>query len=115
MNVVDTLYQILTGVSAPPGTDHVATKIDKNTILNLPCDILVPAAIGGVITEENADQLDCKFVVEAANGPTTPDGDAKLRERGITVLPDIYTNGGKGTVLVQPFYISPASDVLKRK
>ena len=56
--------------------------------------MLVPAAIGGVITEENADSLQCKFMVEAANGPTTPGGDRKLRERGIVVLPDIYTNGG---------------------
>lgn len=72
-----------------------ATKIDQASLLTLPCDILVPAAIGGVITEKNADDLQCKFVVEAANGPTTPEGDLKLRERGITVLPDIYTNGGK--------------------
>lgn len=49
--------------------------------------MLVPAAVGGVITEENAGRLDCKFVVEAANGPTTPAGDAILRERGIAVLP----------------------------
>ena len=70
------LFRSLAGVS-----------IDKNTILEMPCDVLVPAAIGGVITEENAGRLDCKFVVEAANGPTTPAGDAILRERGITVLP----------------------------
>lgn len=74
---------------------YAATKIDKDSVLQLPCDILVPAAIGGVITEDNADQVDCKFVVEAANGPTTPGGDAQLRERGIVVLPDIYTNGGQ--------------------
>ena len=72
-----------------------ATKIDKNQILTLPCDILVPAAIGGVITEQTADSIDAKYVIEAANGPTTPEGDARLRERGITVLPDIYTNGGQ--------------------
>ena len=69
-------------------------KVDKESILGLPCDVLVPAAIGGVITEENADTLQCKFMVEAANGPTTPGGDRKLREHGIVVLPDIYTNGG---------------------
>ncbi|KAK9805535.1 hypothetical protein WJX72_003871 [[Myrmecia] bisecta] len=74
------------------------TAIPKETILTVPCDVLVPAAIGGVITEENAHQLDCKFVVEAANGPTTPGGDLILRERDITVLPDIYTNGGGVTV-----------------
>lgn len=42
-------------------------------LLAVPCDVLMPAAIGGVITEENAGSLQCKFVVEAANGPTTPE------------------------------------------
>ena len=55
---------------------------------------MVPAAIGGVITGENADSLRCRYLVEAANGPTTPEGDQALRKRGIVVLPDIYTNGG---------------------
>mmetsp|Transcript_11863 Transcript_11863/g.25473 ORF Transcript_11863/g.25473 Transcript_11863/m.25473 type:complete len:449 (-) Transcript_11863:687-2033(-) len=75
-----------------------ATSFDKAEILNTPCDVLIPAAIGGVITEANAAKLQCKMVVEAANGPTTPDGDKILRDRGITVLPDIYTNGGGVTV-----------------
>lgn len=70
-----------------------AMKVED--VLRLPCDVLVPAAIGGVITEDNADSLQCKFLVEAANGPTTPEGDLKLRDRGIVVLPDIYTNGGE--------------------
>lgn len=74
------------------------TVIDKSTILTVPCDVLIPAAIGGVITEANAKSLDCRLVIEAANGPTTPEGDQILRERGITVLPDIYTNGGGVTV-----------------
>ncbi|KAG2487515.1 hypothetical protein HYH03_013933 [Edaphochlamys debaryana] len=70
----------------------------KEDILLHPCDVLIPAAIGGVIGPEEAAKLQCKVVVEAANGPTTPEGDAVLRERGITVLPDIYTNGGGVTV-----------------
>lgn len=74
------------------------SSISKDEVLFVPCDVLVPAAIGNVITAENADQLQCKFVVEAANGPTTPEGDQKLRTRGIVVLPDIYTNGGGVTV-----------------
>ena len=57
--------------------------------------MLVPAAIGNVINSDTAESIDAKYVVEAANGPTTPEGDAILRKRGITVLPDIYTNGGK--------------------
>ncbi|KAK9835361.1 hypothetical protein WJX81_004700 [Elliptochloris bilobata] len=72
--------------------------IDKDTILAHPCDVLIPAAIGGVLDEETAKDVQAKFVVEAANGPTTPGGDAVLRERGIEVLPDIYTNGGGVTV-----------------
>ena len=55
-----------------------------------------------VVAEDNAKRLQCKFVVEAANGPTTPAGDAVLRERGIVVLPDIYTNGGGVTVRSRP-------------
>jgi hypothetical protein len=62
----------------------------------MPCDVLVPAAIGGVVTGENASRLQCKFLVEAANGPTTPEGDAVLRDKGVVVLPDIYTNGRCG-------------------
>jgi glutamate dehydrogenase (NAD(P)+) len=68
--------------------------IDKAGILAVPCDVLVPAAIGGVITEATAPSIQAKYVVEAANGPTDPGGDRVLRERGIVVLPDIYTNGG---------------------
>ncbi|MEW5302066.1 MAG: hypothetical protein WDW36_004876 [Sanguina aurantia] len=75
-----------------------ATAIDKDSILGIKCDILIPAAVGGVITGANAHTLQCTAVVEAANGPTTPEGDAILRERGITVLPDILANGGGVTV-----------------
>lgn len=75
-----------------------ATPFDKNELLYTPCDVLIPAAMGGVITEANAHKLQCKLVIEAANGPTTPEGDKVLRERGIIVLPDIYTNGGGVTV-----------------
>jgi len=74
------------------------SMIPKDDLLSIPCDVLVPAAIGGVITKETAPLIQCQFVAEAANGPTTPEGDAILRDRGITVLPDIYTNGGGVTV-----------------
>jgi glutamate dehydrogenase/leucine dehydrogenase len=47
--------------------------IPAQELLTVPCDVLMPAAIGGVITDQNAGQLQCKFVVEAANGPTTPE------------------------------------------
>ena len=72
--------------------------IPKETILTVPCDILIPAALGGVITEENAHEVQCKVIAEAANGPITFDGDQELRKRDIIVIPDIYTNGGGVTV-----------------
>lgn len=75
-----------------------ATAIPKEDILTVPCDVLIPAAIGGVITGANAGDLNCKIVVEAANGPTTPEADQIMRQRGIVALPDIYTNGGGVTV-----------------
>ncbi len=63
-------------------------------LLELPCDILVPAALESQITERNADRIDAKIVVEGANGPTTPEADTILDQRGITVAPDILANAG---------------------
>jgi glutamate dehydrogenase (NAD(P)+) len=64
-------------------------------IWEVPCDYVVPAALGGVITkEDNAGKLNCKMVVEAANGPTSPIADKILAERGIPVLPDFLANAG---------------------
>jgi glutamate dehydrogenase (NAD(P)+) len=71
-----------------------ADKITNEEILTTQCDILVPAAIGRVITKENASQLRCKMVVEAANGPTTAEADDILEKRGIPVVPDILANAG---------------------
>ncbi|CAL5222347.1 g4698 [Coccomyxa viridis] len=63
-------------------------------MLKLQCDIFIPAAVPDVIDEKVARELNCRYVVEAANGPTTVEGDKVLRERGIGVLPDVYANGG---------------------
>lgn len=89
--------------ASPPFGGHLtsfpgATKIDKSQILSVPCDVFIPAAISGVITGDNAASLNCRFVVEAANGPTTVEGDAILRERGIVVLPDLFASAGGVTV-----------------
>jgi glutamate dehydrogenase (NAD(P)+) len=75
-----------------------ADALTNDEILTLPCDILIPAALGGQITERNAAKLACRVVVEGANGPTTLDADAVLRERGIFVVPDILANAGGVTV-----------------
>ncbi len=68
--------------------------ISNKDLLELDCDILVPAALGNVITRENANQLRAKMIVEGANGPTTPEADEILNERGIKVIPDILANAG---------------------
>lgn len=71
-------------------------RVDPRTFLTLPCDVLVPAAVERVITEENAGQLKCRILAEAANGPTTPDADEILNQRWdeIFVIPDILCNSG---------------------
>jgi glutamate dehydrogenase (NAD(P)+) len=75
-----------------------ADPLDRDAVLTLPCDVLVPAAVERQITEDNADALECRLVVEGANGPTTPAGDRILQDRGITVVPDILANAGGVTV-----------------
>jgi glutamate dehydrogenase (NAD(P)+) len=67
-------------------------------LLTYPCDVLVPAALGGVLTVKNAPQVRARFVVEGANGPTTPQADAILRENGVLVVPDVLANAGGVTV-----------------
>ncbi len=68
--------------------------ITNDDLLELECEVLVPAAIGNVLTAENAPKLRTKLVVEAANHPTTPEADDILAERGIQVMPDILVNAG---------------------
>jgi glutamate dehydrogenase (NAD(P)+) len=73
-----------------PGTDTITNE----ELLELDVDVLVPAALEGVISDENADRVKARFVVEGANGPTTPDGDAILEGKGVVVVPDILANSG---------------------
>jgi glutamate dehydrogenase (NAD(P)+) len=72
--------------------------ISNDELLTCECDVLIPAAMENTITEEIAPQIKAHTMVEAANGPTTPEADEILRERGITVLPDILANAGGVTV-----------------
>jgi glutamate dehydrogenase (NAD(P)+) len=69
-------------------------KITNAELLELKCDILVPAALEMQITEENAPRLQCRILAEGANGPTTPGADVILREKDVFVIPDILANAG---------------------
>ncbi len=78
-----------------PGATNLARREDA---LELDCDILIPAALERQITGDNAPRVKAKIVVEAANGPTTPEADAILTGKGVMVVPDAYINAGGVTV-----------------
>ena len=71
-----------------------ADPIDNESLLALDVDVLVPAAVEGVLDERTASAVKARWVVEGANGPTTAEGDAVLRDRGVVVVPDILANAG---------------------
>ncbi|MCB9601949.1 MAG: glutamate dehydrogenase [Sandaracinus sp.] len=75
-----------------------ADKVDGSLVLVHDCDILVPAALSGVLTKENAGDVRAKWIIEGANGPTDPEADAILEKKGVLVIPDIYANCGGVTV-----------------
>jgi glutamate dehydrogenase/leucine dehydrogenase len=75
-----------------------AEKISGNAILEVAADVLVPAALEGVLTAENAPRVKAKIIAEAANGPTTPEADDVFRKRDVLVIPDILSNAGGVTV-----------------
>jgi glutamate dehydrogenase (NAD(P)+) len=68
--------------------------IGNDQILEQPCDVLIPAAVDSVLNERNADRVKALIIAEGANGPTTPEADVILRDRGVTVIPDILCNAG---------------------
>jgi glutamate dehydrogenase (NAD(P)+) len=73
-------------------------QMQNEDILTWDCDVLIPAALGDVITKENAKDIRAKVIVEGANGPTTPEADEILRKKDILVVPDILANAGGVTV-----------------
>ncbi|MDR9427080.1 MAG: Glu/Leu/Phe/Val dehydrogenase [Salibaculum sp.] len=83
------------GVSNYPDATHHA---DGSRVLEAECDILVPAALEGVINLQNAARIKAPLIIEAANGPITAGADDLLRERGTVVIPDLYANAGGVTV-----------------
>lgn len=82
----------------PLSTYKEAEPISNEDLLELGCDILIPAAIEGQITQQNAKKIKCKIMAEGANGPTTPEADPILFDQGIFVIPDILANAGGVTV-----------------
>ncbi|MFX0081879.1 MAG: Glu/Leu/Phe/Val dehydrogenase [Candidatus Hodarchaeota archaeon] len=83
-------------------------EISNEELLELECDVLIPAALENVITRNNADNINTKIIAELANGPTTPDADTILFEKGVLVIPDFLCNAGGVTVsyfeMVQGYY-----------
>lgn len=75
-----------------------AQEVTNRELLELPCDILIPAALEGQINESNANKIQAKIIAEGANGPTTDGADAILSERGVFIIPDILANAGGVTV-----------------
>jgi len=71
-----------------------AEPLTHAELFELPCDILVPAALSHQITEKNAPKITCRLLAEGANGPTTPEADQILRDKGVLIIPDILCNAG---------------------
>jgi glutamate dehydrogenase (NAD(P)+) len=94
---VPALYEYITAnkkLAGFPGGE----AFPADTLLAEPCDVLIPAALGGVLTRTNAGDVRARYVIEGANHPTDPDADEVLGKKGIVVLPDIYANAGGVTV-----------------
>jgi glutamate dehydrogenase (NAD(P)+) len=72
------------------GVEH----IDGDELLDIECDVFIPAALGGMIHKGNADRLRCRMLVEGANSPTTPAADEILTDRGVHIVPDVMANAG---------------------
>ena len=95
---VEHVRQYINGHKTIKDYPDAAFTEEGKKVLEMECDILIPAAMEAQITGDNAGRIKAKLIVEAANGPITFEGDEILRKRGITVLPDAYVNAGGVTV-----------------
>jgi glutamate dehydrogenase (NAD(P)+) len=93
LDIKDVLHYALTHKGSLDGYQN-AERITNEELLELDVELLIPAALGGVISGKNAERIKAPVIIEAANGPTWPDADKILEERGTTVLPDILANAG---------------------
>jgi glutamate dehydrogenase (NAD(P)+) len=84
--------QVSEGRDVPEYED--AEQISPDELLATECDVLIPAALGGMIHEGNADRVNCKLIIEGANSPTTPAADEILADKGVVVVPDVMANAG---------------------
>ena len=93
------------GIDAEALADHVeaggrvpefeaAEAIEPDDLLEIECEVFIPAALGGMIHADNADRLNCRVIIEGANSPTTPTADEILTDKGIFVIPDVMANAG---------------------
>lgn len=96
LNAVDVLKHVAKSGAVLGYPD--AKPISNQELLELKCDILIPAAVENVITEKNAPNIKAKMIAEGANGPTTPEANKILHEKGIFIIPDILANAGGVTV-----------------
>jgi glutamate dehydrogenase/leucine dehydrogenase len=71
-----------------------AEEIQAEDLIGVECDVFIPAALGGMIHEGNADRVQCRMLIEGANSPTTPAADAILEDKGVYVIPDVMANAG---------------------
>jgi glutamate dehydrogenase (NAD(P)+) len=86
--------QALVRRGQPVASAGSGERVTNAELLTLPCDILVPAALGGQLTANNATAVQARLIVEGANGPTTGDADKILRDRGVFIIPDVLANAG---------------------
>ena len=94
---IDSLFEYNYANKTIDGFDQ-GNKLTNDELLALECDFLIPAALGSAINEKNVDSLNCKVIVEAANGPVTGSAANKLWNKKIAIIPDILTNAGGVTV-----------------